>query len=75
MSSKNDFTVSRPQLEELIQRAGKDAVDAALIQNGSTPEEKHVYNISKRQLDKLVERAGEDAVNKALIQNGSAPTT
>ena len=74
MSSKNDFKVSRWQLKELVERAGKDAVEAALIQNGSAPNDSPVFNVSRRQLSKLIERADDDAVKKALIQNGSAPS-
>lgn len=74
MADKHEFKISRPQLNDLIQRAGKDAVEAALIQNGSAPTEKLDFTVSRPQLNKLIEHAGSDAVERALIQNGSAPT-
>ena len=74
MAKKLEYTVSRQQLNQLIERAGKDAVAAALIQNGSTPEgPPGQFTVSRPQLKKLIERVGKDAVERALIQNGSAP--
>ncbi|MGX1166743.1 hypothetical protein AB7M16_003009 [Bradyrhizobium sp. USDA 372] len=74
MAEKRDFQISRPQLKDLVQRAGKGAVEAALIQNGSAPDEKAAFTLSPAQLKKLIEHAGPEVVERALIQNGSAPT-
>lgn len=72
---KTKFSISKRQLDVLVERAGEDAVKAALIQNGSTPTEfRSDVVLSPPQLKVLLERAGEDAVRAALIQNGSAPT-
>jgi len=68
--AKQNFKISRKQLEKLISHAGEDAVKAALIQNGSQPTE---FNLSRAQLEHLIEHAGEGAVQAALIQNGSTP--
>jgi len=71
---KTNYTVSRNQVGKLVERAGADALKAALIQNGSDPNRfPEDFIISRPQLRKLVERAGEEAVKAALIQNGSAP--
>lgn len=67
------YKVSKSQLKTLVERAGPDAVSAALIQNGSTPTEFNHFDVSKRQLQVLIERAGPDAVSAALIQNGNDP--
>lgn len=69
-TDKHNYTISRKQLEMLVSKAGQDAVDAALIQNGSQPTE---FTVSKRQLEKLIQKAGPNAVEAALIQNGSSP--
>jgi hypothetical protein len=70
---KMEYTVSRPQLARLVERAGEGAVREALIQNGSAPDRPIDFKVSRQQLKKLVERAGASALEDALIQNGSAP--
>ena len=71
LPAKQNLSVSRRQLEMLVTRAGQEAVEAALIQNGSAPE---AFTVSRRQMQVLLEKAGPEAVSAALIQNGSAPT-
>ena len=73
-NSKQSYTVSRQQLEALISKSSKEAVDHALIQNGNTPETFTHYSVSRPQLEKLLEKAGKEAVQHALIQNGNTPT-
>ncbi|MBN1206410.1 MAG: hypothetical protein JXB05_15980 [Myxococcaceae bacterium] len=70
---KQSYTVSRRQLETLVSKAGKEAVNHALIQNGNEPEAFRDYSISRPQLAKLIEKAGKEAVDHALIQNGNEP--
>lgn len=67
------YKISKAQLKALVEHAGPEAVSAALIQNGSTPEQFTNFNVSKRQLEHIIERAGSEAITKALIQNGSTP--
>lgn len=72
---KQNFNISRRQLDVLVEKAGEEAVKAALIQNGSAPTEfPSEFSVSRPQLEALVQRAGGEAVKAALIQNGSAPT-
>jgi hypothetical protein len=62
-------------MTNLVERARRDSVVEALIQNGSNPGSgiQPIFTEEGARRPKLVDRASSESVVAALIQNGSKP--